>query len=113
VPPGGTNEYTRRALALTYFLIREGACVNVAGSNGNAPLHLIMMRNILPDQDHILLERLLWKLVEVLLDAGADPTARNMDGRTLYDLAEAKGPFYKENFLRLVRNSHAHVRVPN
>ncbi|KAI9569376.1 ankyrin repeat-containing domain protein [Boletus coccyginus] len=106
VPPGGINDYTRRALALTYFLIREGAHVNVAGSDGNTPLHLVMMRNTPLNEDHTHLERLLWTLTEVLLDAGADPSVRNMDGRTLYDLAEAKGQFFNENFLRVVGNVH-------
>ncbi|KAI9458501.1 ankyrin repeat-containing domain protein [Boletus coccyginus] len=94
--------HTEHTPHLTRFLIREGASVNVAASNGNTPLHLVMMRYTFR----------LWELIEILLNAGSDPSARNVDGQTPYDLAEAKGHFFKENFLRLVRNSRAHVRVP-
>jgi ankyrin repeat protein len=101
----GLDAYTWRVVPLTRFLIREGAGVNVAASNGNTPLHLVMMHNFTPDQDHPVTERLLWRLVEILLNGNSDPFARNMNGQTPYDLAEAKGHFFKENFLRLVRNS--------
>ena len=107
-PPGVVNRYTRRAVGLTRFLIREGASVSVAASNGNTPLHLAMKRNFILGQDLTLLERLQWELIEILLNAGSDPSARNEDGETPYELAEAKGRFFKQNFLRLVRNSHVH-----
>jgi ankyrin repeat protein len=90
-----------RVVPLTRFLVREGASVKVTASNGNTPLHLAMMGNFIPQYDT---ERLQWELVEILLD-GSDFYARNVDGQTPYNLAEAKGHFFKENFLRLVRNS--------
>ena len=100
---------TENAVPLVRFLIREGASVKAAAPNGNTPLHLLMitLRNpeFMSDQR--------WELIEILLNAGSDPSARNVDGQTPYDLAEALGQFFKENFLRLVRNARAHVRVPN
>ena len=111
VSPGvDASSYTIwRVVPLTRFLIREGASVNVAASNGDTPLHLAMMRNgDLTTDTYFYPHRLSWELVEVLLNYGSDPYARNVDGQTPYDLAEAMGHFIKENFLRLVRNSHAH-----
>jgi ankyrin repeat protein len=104
VPPGVHFRHIFRVVPLTRFLVREGASVKVTASNGNTPLHLAMMGNFIPQY---VTERLQWELVEILLD-GSDPYARNVGGQTPYDLAEAKGHFFKENFLRLVRNSHGH-----
>ena len=108
VSPSSPGWRTDHAIPLTRFLLREGASVNVAASNGDTPLHLAMMHSFTPDA-HIYPcpQWVLWKLVEVLLNSGSDPYARNVDGQTPYDLAEAKGHFFKENFLRLVRNSQA------
>ena len=105
-PRSGVNVwYIKRVVPLTRFLIREGASVNATASNGNTPLHLATMRNFTLDQVYPFTERLLWNLVEILLNSGSDSSARNADGQTPYDLAEAKGHFFKENFLRLARNS--------
>ena len=102
-PSDVSSWYPRLAIPCTRFFIREGASVNVALSNGSTPLHLAMMHNFTPEQNTEW--RLLWELVEILLDGGSDPSARNVNGQTPYDLAEAKGHYFKENFLRLVRNS--------
>ena len=85
------------------FLIREGARVNVAASNGDTPLHLALQRSFAADNTSF--ERQSWCLVEVLLNGGSDPSARNADGETPCSVAEAKGHFFNQNFLRLVRNS--------
>ena len=103
VSPGINPWLPWRAVPCTRFFIREGASVNVAASNGTTPLHLAMMHNFTPEQN-----TKLWELVEILLDGGSDPSARNVNGQTPYDFAEAKGHFFKENFLRLVRNSSTH-----
>ena len=94
---------------LVRFLVREGASVHVTSSNGDTPLHFAVIRDFNPDSytfpppHHVS-----WRLVEDLLNSGSDPYARNVDGRTPYDLAEARGHFSKENFLRLVQNARAH-----
>ena len=106
--PALIDLYMEQAITVTRFLIHEGASVNVAASNGNTPLHLVMMHDFLPDQIYHSTEKLLWKLVEILVNGGSDPSARNMYGQTPYDIAEAKGYFFKENFLRLVWNSSTH-----
>ena len=94
---------------LVRFLIREGANVHVTSPNGDTPLHLAMMCNFNSDRHtYPPPQRVSWQLVETLLNSGSDPYTRNVDGRSPYDLAETKGHFFKENFLRLVRNAHAH-----
>ena len=98
------------AVPLTRFLIREGASVNIAASNGETPLHLVITNF----DDGFESESLKsWKLVEILLNCGADPSAQNVDGQTPLDLAKEGGHFFEQNFLRLVENSHAHrCKVP-
>ena len=101
----------RYTVALTRFLIREGASVNVAASNGDTPLHLAITLAYTFDKDGNLnryTQTESWKVVEILLNCGADTLARNVDGQTPLDLAKEQGHFFEENFLRLVRNSHAH-----
>ena len=95
---------------LVRFLIREGASVHVTSSNGDTPLHLAMMCNFNPDRDNYQSppQWVSWQLVETLLNSGSDPYIRNVDGRSPCDPAETKGHFFKENFLRLVRNAHTH-----
>ena len=63
------------AVPLICFLIREGASVNVAASNGDTLLHLAM-RNFTHDQ-HIYPppQQLSWEVVEILLHGGSDPSA--------------------------------------
>ena len=105
--PGATPSSDTRCLVR--FLVREGASVHVTSSNGDTPLHFAMMCNFDPDPYTFHLpHRMSWQLVETLLNSGSDPYARNVDGRTPYDLAETKGHFFKENFLRLVQNARAH-----
>ena len=96
---------------LVRFLVREGASVHVTSSNGDTPLHLTMMYNFNPDPHTFpppYHDQVSWQLVKTLLNSGSDPYARNLDGQTPYDFAETKGHFFKENFLRLIRNAHAH-----
>ena len=101
--------YVGHAVALTRFLVREGASVNVAASNGDTPLHLAIASNFTLDEYYN--DQLhSWELVEILLECGADPSARNMDGQTPLDLAREKGHPFEQNFLRLVGNS---VSVPS
>ncbi|KAG8215992.1 ankyrin repeat-containing domain protein [Butyriboletus roseoflavus] len=97
---------------LTRFLIREGASVNAAALNGDTPLHLALLTCASTTGGYRYLDsnRKMgsWKLVEVLLNSGADPSARNVGEQTPLDLAKEKGHFFEANFLRLVRNSHAY-----
>ncbi|KAG8215976.1 ankyrin repeat-containing domain protein [Butyriboletus roseoflavus] len=97
------------AVPLTRFLILEGASVNVAASKGNTPLHLVITSNFTSDEDDNFVLVQSWKLVKILLNCGADSSARNMDGQTPLGLAKEKGQFFEENVLRLVRNPHAHA----
>lgn len=46
-----------------------------------------------------------WEAIQILLDASGDPYARNLDGQTPIDLAERKGSFYAQNFMRLVKSA--------
>ena len=90
---------------LIRFLIGEGASVNAATPDGDTPLHLVLRSRFILDEDREFEQMELWKVVEILLNCGADPSARNADGQTPFDTAEANGHFFKENFLRLVRNA--------
>ena len=101
-----THWCAHRLVPLISFLVREGASVNVAAASGDTPLHLALTHNFPPEIGDVR-QRDSWKVVEILLDGGADSYARNSDGQTPLDLAEAKGHFFKENFLRLVRNAEA------
>ena len=107
--PSINSNYWRadRFVPLISFLVREGARVDVAATDGDTPLHLAITRNFTPNTRDSR-QRDSWKAVEILLNSGADPYARNSDGQTPLGLAEAKGHFFKENFLRLVRNAEAH-----
>lgn len=68
-----------------------GANINVRDENGNTPL----MRRILTDSPDIF---------KVLLQLGASTTARNKEGKTVYDLAkEAKDKNNKAIYLDLLR----------
>ncbi|KAG9311679.1 ankyrin repeat-containing domain protein [Chiua virens] len=104
-----TDGLDRLSLALTRFLIREGAMVNTTAPNGDTPLHLVLRHGF--DSDPYISYNA-WEFAQILLNNGSDPTARNMDGQTPLIMAEEKGHFFKENFLRLVRNS-AHARTLN
>ncbi|KAF8557484.1 ankyrin [Imleria badia] len=112
-PPPNFASVLEAAVRLTRLLIREGAGVNFAASNGDTPLHLAITRNFISDNAGA--RCCSWELIEVLLNSGSDPSARNADGQTPHSLAEAKGHFFKENFQRLVRNAvrHRRVYVPN
>ncbi|KAF8556572.1 ankyrin [Imleria badia] len=80
------------AVPLVYFLIREGACVNIADSNGDTPLHLALRcRSILDECGYRYSHMRSWKAVEILLDSGPDPSTRNVDGQTPFDVAEMNG----------------------
>ena len=111
--PSDELSHTHNTVPMVHFLIHEGANVNVTASNGDTPLHLALRSEIIdtppvndedPPLDH---PNDLCKLIQILLNYGSDPYARNADGQTPFDLAEAKGHFFKENFLRLVRDSRA------
>lgn len=105
--PNDEQSYTPRTVPLVHFLIREGAHVNITAPNGDTPLHLALRSKITLPDEYTYLDRRndLCKLVQILVDYGSDLSVRNVDGQTAFDLAEAKGHFFKENFLRLVRNS--------
>lgn len=92
-------------IPLIRFLIREGANINTANSSGDTPLHLALRFKCILDE-RFEFGSAQWKVVEILLDSGSDPSARNVDGRTPFDIAEANGRFFNENFLRLVQKSH-------
>ena len=94
---------------LTRFFISQGASVKTTAANGDTPLHLVLRRNF--HEPRINFERRSWELVEILLDSGSDPAAQNVDGQTPFDLAESQDHFFKENFLRLVRNSGVPART--
>ena len=95
-------------MSMVHFLIREGVNVNATAPNGDTPLHLALRtRSILDNRSWFDRMEILesWKVVEILLNHGADPSARNADGQTPFHIAEGNGHFFQENFLRLVRNA--------
>lgn len=105
-----SNEFRHRTpKALIRFLICEGADVNAATSDRNTPLHLALPPGLVSGSartlDRSVVSRL-WEVVEILLNCGANPSARNAGGQTPFDIAEANGHFFNENFLRLVRKAH-------
>jgi len=118
-----TRERDGASIPLTRFLIREGASVHAAAPNGDTLLHVAITNNF-PSEDikqdkmwlwkmkeHDDCEMRSWEMIEILLNHGADPCVRNADGQTAIDLAEARGHFFKENFLRLVQSSGTRTSV--
>jgi len=91
------------------LLIREGASVNVAAPNGETLLHIVVRQGLktkIADSDRTKVwVTTNWGLIVILLRAGCDPFVRDVDGRTPFDLAQEKGYFFHNNFLRLV-NTH-------
>ncbi|KAG6380116.1 ankyrin repeat-containing domain protein [Boletus reticuloceps] len=104
-----TDSYSLREgrLPLLHFLINEGADTNATTSDGDTPLHLAIRCDTVPawENPYDVAQSMLCQLLEVLLDRGSDPYARNAEGKTAFDLAEEKGQFFKDNFLRLVESS--------
>lgn len=101
---------TDLTVPLVHLLILHGASVNITAPNGDTPLHLALKLRPMQwhprDLPHYLGNRNgLCNLVKILLDYGSDPYARNADGETPFELAEAGGRFFKDNFLRLVRDT--------
>ena len=103
--PSDKGRYTDRTVPLIHFLIHEGAIVNTANSNGDTPLHLALHSMSSLDEHDNSAQRWSWALVEMLLRCGPDPSARNADRQTPFDIAEANGEFFRENFLRILRGS--------
>jgi len=77
--------------AMIRFLIREGANPCVVNDEGDTPLHVFLRSEFSGDA----MEE--WKVIQMLLDAGANPYARNLDRQTPADLAEKRGPFFAKN----------------
>ena len=100
------SQCTHNVVPLVRFLIHGGAPVNITNSNGDTPLHLALRCKSILNEDSRYDHLRSWKVVETLLDSGSDPFARNVDGKTPFDIAEANGRFFKENFLRLAGRSN-------
>lgn len=100
-----SDKYRNFPVPLIGSLINEGANVNATAPNGDTPLHLTLRYILPPEMDNNLSHEAFWRVIEILLDGGADPSARNADGETPFDIAKGRSHFFKENFLRLVRNS--------
>lgn len=100
VPPEASWRAVEYRTPLLRLLIREGANINATNPSGDTPLHFAIRRDSGPHSDPWGYS---WEPIAILLECGSDPYARNMDGETPFSLAEAKGHFCKENFLRLVR----------
>lgn len=60
----------------TALLLKRGANVNAVASNGETPLHHAVQRESV-------------EVVHLLLNGGADPSARNTEGSTPHDVASA------------------------
>ena len=88
-----------------HFLIREGASVIAATADGDTFLHLALRSNRMIDEAYKSQQITWWKVVEILLDCGANPSVQNAGRQTPSDIAEANGRFFRDNFLRLVRNA--------
>ncbi|KAH0831165.1 ankyrin repeat-containing domain protein [Lanmaoa asiatica] len=91
-------------------VVPSDICGNATTSSKDTPLHLLLRSKPMLDEHDEYVQTNLWKVVEILLGCGADPSARNADGQTPIDIAEANGHFFNENFLRLVRNSRDRMR---
>lgn len=89
------------------FLIHEGADVNATTKDGDTPLHLILRHSVAQGRPYVRneVQKNVCSSVEILLNRGANPFIPNADGVCAADLAKEKGQFFKDNFLRLVRNA--------
>ena len=80
------------------LLIREGADPRAVNHNGDTTLHVVLRREIGSSVQN-------WEPIQILLDAGCDPYTSNLDGQRAADLAETRGTFFLQNFMRLVKSS--------
>lgn len=94
----------RNMARMMRLLIGEGADPRVANNNGDTPLHVVLKNHSLePESRRWAIWG--WEAIQILLEAGGDPYARNLEGQTSVDLAARKGSCYAENFMRLVKNA--------
>ena len=76
--------YSRHGPAARYLVNRLGCAVSLAGEHGDTPLHAAVFR----DEEYVLSARDV-ELVQLLVDAGADLTLRDEDGKTPAEAARA------------------------
>ena len=96
--------FSKDRVPLYSLLLREGADANVSKEDGDTPLHLLVRLDFIEYGRYYRN----MKSVEVLLNGGANPFIENAHGKSAFDLAAENGQFYKDNFLRLVRNCVIH-----
>ena len=69
-------------------MIQNGADVNAADNDGNTPLmHSVISENV--------------KVIEILIENGANIEVKNAEGKTAYELAQEQG--VSEDLLTLLR----------
>lgn len=90
----GENDETGEIARL---LVEAGADINLQNEHGLTPLHYAVDMAIdgAAQQE---LDAIDWSVVSVFLDLGADPTIRDIDGETVYDLALAYGQDARNSF---------------
>ncbi|KAG9312673.1 ankyrin repeat-containing domain protein [Chiua virens] len=108
--PLGKKHVPLSVLQTFRFLVDEGANVHALASNGDTPLHIVIRQCF--TSPRALKNDVPWKIIGFLLNAGCDPFVRNAEGQTAFDLAEAQGHHFYNNFIRLVNTHRGDANLP-